>query len=837
MANWFKQSLRLLAHELKRGELTIIFLAIVLAVSSVYILSGFSAYIQRALISESSAFIAADRVLQSAHPVETPLLDKAQDYQLATARQILFSSMVFAGDDMLLASVKAVSKGYPLRGELRVATQASGEAGMLASAPPFGSVWVDEKLLNRLQLTLGDKLELGVASFTIAGKLLQVPDQSFSVFTQGPVMIINMEDVGQTNIIQPGSRLTYRYLFAGDNYAVSDFEQWLMPRLTDNQRWYDIQTGQSPLAGALNRAEKYLSLASMLGIVLAAIAVAVASMRYSQRHQPKVAIFKAIGASQAYVVKLYLLHWSALSFLSIACGVVLGYLLLTIGKYFATDMFPLLSRQQVLGSDWYPLLIAILTGLVCGVAFAISPLKALLATQPLAVIRGFKPLQQKFSLALLVPLLALFLLILIFSGDLKLTLSVYLAAVVVAAVILLLGRLFIASGRSLGSRAGQALHLAMANLKRRAAQNSIQLVSFTLAINLLLLIVVIRTDLIDEWQAQLPVNAPNRFLVNISEGQVAGVESFIAEQHIIASALYPVVRGRLVAINSEKIAKEVSKDNVNSSDQGRRGVGRELNLTWQQKLPQQNRIIAGRWWTAETSKEVSVESQLAQRLGIGLDDRLSFQLGAQQFEVRVASIREVNWQSMQPNFYMIFSPDVLADFPATYISSLYLPAGLKLEFADFIQQYQTISVIDVDAMINQLRTVVTKVTLAVEFILLIVVAAGTLVLVAQVQASMEERERELAILRTLGAKGSLLRNSVLLEFIALGAIAGLLASVSMEFAVFMVQTQVFEMQPGWHFSYWLAGIACGSVFVGCAGFLSCARLLKLSSVTLIRRTL
>jgi len=351
-------------------------------------------------------------------------------------------------------------------------------------------------------------------------------------------------------------------------------------------------------------------------------------------------------------------------------------------------------------------------------------------------------------------------------------------------------------------------------------------------------ILVMRHSLISEWQQQLPDNAANRFLVNISQSQVADVERFINENDIEASSLYPVVRGRLTQVNEEKIVKEVSKEESNASDNGRRGVGRELNLTWREKLPNKNIIVEGQWWqVTDDQPQVSIEQTLAQRLNVGVGDTLVFQIGSDVVSVPVTSIREVDWQSMQPNFYMVFNRYVLSQFPASYISSLYVPEHSKSKLQVFLGQYPTISMIDVDAMIGQLRDVIEQVSVAVEFILILVVLAGSLVLVAQVQASMEERERELAILRTLGAKGSLLRNSVLFEFVALGAIAGLMASMAMEVGVYILQNQVFNMEASIHLPYWGLGILSGAAFVGCIGILSCRRLLKMSSVTLIRRTM
>lgn len=868
MANWVKQSIRLLKHELKRGELTIIVLAIALGVASVFSLAGFSGKIKQALLNESTSFIAADRVLQTSRKIalqdnitqptalsRDAITQKTQQLKINQAEQVLMSSMVFAGDVMALVEIKAVSSSYPLRGELLVNYSSNENALTVVNAPDLGTVFIEEKLLSLLEVSIGDVIEIGESSFVIKAVAKQIPDASFSVFTSGVKVIINIADLDKTQLVQPGSRVTYKYLFSGDVDAINALTVWLKPKINDSQRWYDIQSKQSPLANALNKAEKYLSLASLLGIILAAVAVSVASRRYAQRHQSCVGVYKAMGASLSHIRKLYYLHWSLLSVFSIMLGLLVGYVLAQLGFYAIQDYLPVqLTIDSVTDTHFsglitlgfYPLIIAVFTGLLCALAFAVTPLKELVATSPLVVVRGenLTPSHQnstarfgQFS----IPLSALLLLLLVFSSDMILSISLLIGGIIVSALLLNFGRLLMKLTRNIGTKAGASWHLALANLQRRAQANSVQLVSFTIAIKLLLMIIVIRSALLSEWQAQLPEQTPNLFLVNIAPNQVDNVERFIEQQNITASDTYAVIRGRLTAINSDKIAKKVSKEETDGSDNGRKGVGRELNLTWREHLPKENSVIQGKWWKndlTDTNKpQVSIEQTLAKRLNINLGDNLTFQLGSEVITVPVTSIREVNWQSMQPNFYMIFNPQVLADYPASYISSLYVPVDSKVQLQKFLNTYPTISVIDVDAMILQLRKVIEQVSKAVEFILVLVVFAGCLVLVAQVQASMEEREREIAILRTIGAKGALLRNSILLEFVALGAIAGLMASVAMELTVYLLQSHLFKMQTSLHFEYWLLGIVAGASFVGIVGLLSCWRLLTMSSVTLIRRTM
>ncbi len=844
---WLQQSLRLLHHELRRGELTIIFLAIVLAVATVFSLTGFSGQVKHVIVANSTNTIGADRVLSGSREVEQNILDKSAAMDLRLARKLETESMVFAGDAMLLSELSAVSDTYPLRGELKVKTAVAQQVALLANAPPRGSVWVERSLLSRLGVDIGDSVEIGVATFTIAGIVTDIPDRSYRMLVAGPTIFMHLDDMAKTQLIQPGSRIRYMYLFAGETDAIDSFEQWLEPRVNDTQNWYDAKRAQNRLSTTLDSAEKFLSLASMLGIVLAAVAVAVASRRYGRRHQSVVAVFRALGASIGHIRKLYCLHWGLLSLLSIGVGLLVGYLLLILGASAIEEHVSL--AQAPLG--FTPFMTAIFTGLLCAIAFAIHPISELINTSPLAVIRGFQHNNtSRFGWYQLPPVLALFVLLYIFSGDALMSLALLAGGFIVSLVLLLLGRVIMNASRQAGSKAGKSWHLALANLRRRASENSVQLVSFTIAIKLLLLITVMKSSIIDEWQAQFPEDTPNQYLVNITDDQIPALTAFTEANDIPNRGYFSVYRGRLSAINGEQTvsrsqlaarqnsATEQSEQSDKDSEQGRRGMGRELSLTWSDDIPQENKVTQGQWWQAtDKSPQVSIESRAAERLAIEIGDQLTFTIGTGEFTVPVTSIREVNWKSRQLNFIMIFNESVLQDFPATSISAWNIAEHKKDVFYQLLAQHPTITLIDFAAIMKQLTALIDQVSLAIELILILVVLAGSLVLVAQVQASMEERERELAILRTLGAKGSLLRNSVLFEFVALGAIAGLMASIGMEVGVFILQTQAFDMSSSFHFSYWLVGVLSGAGFVGTIGMLSCYRLLNLTSVTLIRRTM
>ena len=849
---WFSQSLRLLHHELRRGELTIIFLAIVLAVATVFSLTGFSGQIKHAIVSNSTNTIGADRVLRMSSEVDLSIIEKSQSLALKSARKIETESMAFAGDNMLLSELDAVSDSYPLRGELRIKTSLTQVESKIVNAPEPGSVWVEPSVLSRLDVNIGDVIEIGVAPLIIAGIVTDIPDRSYRAFIAGPTVILNIADMPKTELIQPGSRITYKYLFAGETDAIETFEAWIKPQINESQRWYDAKAAQNRLSRILDTAEKFLSLASMLGIVLAAVAVAVASRRYGQRHQSTVSIFKALGASISHVRKLYCLHWTLLSCLSIATGLLVGYGLMLLGVNAIASYLSLADSPVT----FEPFLTAIFTGLLCAIAFAIHPIMSLVKSSPLNVIRGFSQDKvARFGWHQLPPLLALFILLFIFSQDIVMSAALLLGGVVVSFILLLFGRGLMSAGRSVGTKAGKSWHLALANLKRRASENSVQLVSFTIAIKLLLLITVMKSSILSEWEQQFPEDTPNHYLINITQNQIDPLKAFVKDNNIANQGFYHVYRGRLSAINGIKtvdedkeerqalnnekaVSDKKQKPDKPKQQESRQGMGRELGLTWRDEIPEENDIISGQWWQVGDEKpQVSVESNIAERLEINLGDELTFTLGSDEFTVPVTSIRKVNWQSRQLNFIMVFNESVLENFPTTSISAWSILDKDRDLVYRFLANFPTITVMDFAAIMAQLNSIIEQVTVAIQLILILVVLAGSLVLIAQVQASMEERERELAILRTLGAKGSLLRNSVLYEFVALGAIAGLMASIGMEIAVYILQSQVFNMTGSFHFQYWLVGIGAGAFFVGTIGMLSCWRLLKLSSVTLIRRTM
>ncbi|GAA0356579.1 FtsX-like permease family protein [Bowmanella denitrificans] len=828
-------SWRLFRHEARRGELTVILLAIVLSVASVLSLSLFSERLQSALTDKSAEFLAADRLLGSDKPVPPEWLEEATQRGLKVAQRNQLRSMAFANDKMMLADVRAVDKQYPLKGKVKISETPFGLPQVTDSLPQPGEVWIGSRLFQVLGVNLGDQLEIGDKAFVITQAVIELPDGGFSLFGGDPVVLMNQSDLAATNVTGPGSRTDYDYLFAGDDAALDDYYEYLKPQLNrEIHYWRSVKDDDSPLGRSVKRAEQYFLLASLLAIVLAAVSIAVAAQRYSQRHYDPVAIMKTLGASAALVRRVYLLQILFITALGILIGGIVGY---GVQQFIASLIA---EKVQVALDSWYwrPFLIAVFTGLVCAMLFSLYPLMKLFSVPPLRVLRrDLGASMGSRSVQFAVAGLAIFLLMWAYSGNL--TISAILLAcgllLVVALMLVTLG--LIALGRKLGQARMGAWQLAWARISRRAMDNSVQLISFAVTIMLLLVVLVMRNDMVQQWRDQLPEGTPNYFMINITEGQLPQLEQHFLARGVKVEHFYPVVRGRFAAINDETIRTDVSKE-ADSNSRGRQGLGREANLTWSNQLQHENHVVEGQWHGGAAPGEeprVSVEKEVAERLDIKMGDRLTFNIGSEVVRARVTSIREVNWQTMQPNFFFVLEPYAMAEFSPTYITSFHLDTEHKAKLAELMAPFPTVSLFDVDARINQLRSIVEQVSMAVEFILFLVLCAGTLVLVAQVQASMDERMQELAILRTLGARGILIRMSVVLEFVIIGSVAGFMAAMANELALYLLQTQVFNMQAGFHFQFWLLAPLVGALVVGILGALSCWRLLSFNTSDLLRR--
>ena len=800
-------SLKLLGRDWRGGELALIATALVLAVSCVTAIAHFSDRLTRAMHIQSQTFLAAERVVSSSRPVEEQWLAEARKRGLEQAQTVQFASMLSAGEQFQFASVKAVSEDYPLVGHLEMRASTEDAPQVVQGGPPAGEVWLEPRLLPLLELQLGDTLQLGDSDFLVTGLLDHEPDRSDNLFSMGARVLINQVDLAATNTVQPGSRVSYRYLFAGDDAVLEQYFKWLEPQLTEHQRVIDLREGQPRVASALDRAESFLYLAGSLAVLLASVAVGLAARRYSLRHTAYVAVMKSLGAGRGKVLRIYLGQLAGLALAATAVGLLIGSVIQAQAVSLMADFFPVDPPP----SSWGPLLVGLVTGFACALGFALPPLFRLARTDPMQTLRrDWSNPDRREWLGLILGPTSMLLLIWWLSGSLAITAALFAGMALLVGGSALVNQLLV---RGKLASLGGSWRIALGSLQRRAAFNTLLIAAFGTGLLAMLALVFARTALIDEWRMQLPEDAPNHFLFNIAPYEKDSVQALLADNNISSTELYPMVRGRLVAINDVP-AKE-RKEQAGA-------LRRELNLSWTENLAPDNRIISGNWWdTAQVDEGVSVEVELAERLNLKLGDQLRFSIGGLEVESPITSLRSLDWNSMRPNFYMLFAPGSLEDFPATYITSFYLPPEQKLLVNDLVRQFPSVSVIELDKIIERIRDTISQVSLAIESVMALMLVAGVLVLIAGVRASIAERLQEAAIIRTLGGRRRLLLQSLMVEFGLLGVAAGLLAAIGAETTLAVLSQRVFELPFTPHPLLWLLGPLVGALLVGTAGTLAC----------------
>ncbi|WP_066962853.1 ABC transporter permease [Microbulbifer sp. Q7] len=798
--------LRLLSRDWRGGELALIASALILAVSCVTAIAHFSDRLTRAMHIQSQSFLAAERVLRSSKEVPQAWLDKADELGLERAKTVTFASMLSAGDEFQFASVKAVSDGYPLVGHLEMRAQAEGQSNVVQQGPRPGNVWLEARLLPLMQLEIGDQLQLGDGSFTIDGIIDHEPDRGANLFSMGARVMMHTSDLAATNILQPGSRVNYRYLLAGDDAALENYLKWLRPKLTLHEHITDLKEGQPRVAKTLDRAESFLYLAASLAVLLASVAVGLAARRYSLRHANYVAVMKSLGAGKHKILGIYLGQMSALAVIATALGLAIGSFVQSQAVNLLAGFFPVTPPP----SSWQPLLVGIATGLACVIGFALPPLFRLAQTDPMQTLRQDWSNPDKREWFGLIPgPLSMLLLIWWLSGSLATTLALLAGLGLLVGGSAVVNRLLV---RGRLAALGGSWRIALGSLQRRAGFNTLLIAAFGTGLLAMLAMFYARTALIDEWKMQLPENAPNHFLVNIAPYELDGVKQRVADKNLEGTEFYPMVRGRLIAVNGTPVTERDNKDGA---------IRRELNLSWTNTLPADNEIVAGEWWSDDLTEGVSVEVEVAARLGLSLGDVLRFSIGGLETESTITSLRTLDWNSMRPNFFMLFAPGSLENFPATYIQSFYLPPEDKLFVNELVKNFPSVSIIELDKILDNIRETIGQVAIAIESVLALMLIAGVLVLIAGVRASIAERLQEAAVIRTLGGRRQLLVRSLMIEFGLLGIAAGLLAAFGTEATLAVLSQRVFELPFNFHPGLWILGPAVGALLVGTAGTLAC----------------
>ncbi len=821
------QHLRWLMREWRGGELALLLVSLVLAVTIVSGIAGFADRLQRGIVGESNKFLAADLVLKSPRPVPEAWLAQSTELGLETAQIMEFRSMISAGEIMQLASVKAVSSSYPLKGLLRISDRPFAPSYETSLKPAAGEVWLDARLFPLLKLAIGEVVRIGERELLASKALVAEPDRGSTFAGMGPRVMINIADVAATGVVREGSLVDYRYLFAGEEAVLTQYQSALADSLEASHQWQRLKDSQPQISQTLQRAERFLLLAGSFGVALAGVAVALASRRYSQRHLDSVAVMKAFGATSVKIQRLYVGNILLLALGAAIAGWALGLIVQSVLFTLIQD----LVGFRAPGAGWPPIIAGSVTALICVLAFALPPVLRLRDVAPLRVLRrdiGNEGLSTVVSATC--GIVGLSVLMLWYTQSIDLVAAVLIGVSVVLGLAgLLVLRLF-AGIRSVASRVGGVTRLALSAMYRRRHANAFQAVSLALAMMVLLCLLAMRSSLLNDWQVQLPEDTPNHFLINIAPDEVDDVKRWFDKRNIEFAGLYPMVRGRLVKIDGLELAQ------IPDVDENRGSVNREINLSWSESLPSDNTLVEGEWWTeGEARALVSIEQEFAERLKIRVGSKLDFLIGGLPLNAEVSSIRSLRWDSMRPNFFLLFAPGILDDYPSSSITSFYLEPEQKVQLNTLLTQFPTITLIEMDAVIAQARSVIAQVSAALELVLLLILIAALLVGAANIQSSLDSRLHENAILRTLGASRKIISRGLLAEFALIGAVSGVLASAGAEISLYLLQTQVLDMDASWHPLFWLLAPLIGALLVALSGWWFCRAVVTTPPLYVLRQ--
>lgn len=823
-------ALRMFVREIRAGELTVLFTAVIIAVGSITAVRSFTERIDRGMSLQAAELLAADLILSHSAPINEERVTLAKALNLKVTRTLTMRSVVVKENRFQLVEAKAVGKGYPLRGNVRLSSVLFGDETVVRTVPAPGNAWIDTQLASLLNLSYGDIVQLGEAGLTVAGFITFEPDRAGQVFNIAPRIMFNLRDLPKTQLVQPGSRVKHRLLVAGSKSDLTLMKRKLSDDLRAGERIQTVDDGRPEMRVALNRARQFLELAALSAALLAGVSIALSAQRYARRHVDSAGLFRCFGASALEVTTIFLVQLILLGLCAGLAGLALGYAAQAV-------LVALLAELFLVGLP-PPSLSAGLVGLAFGtmvlLGFGLPPLAKLGHIPPGRVLRlnhaKFSPGGAVANTAAAGCAVAL---ILWFSGDLRLGLYVVGGSVVGGLVLASATALMVFSLRGLRSRVGVAWRFGLANISRRGGASTVQVIAFGLGLMALLLLAIIRSDLLETWQANLPTDTPNYFLINVQPDKAELIRSFLESRGLTEAAVYPMIRGRLSGINGRQVKGEDYPEG-----RPRRLATREFNLSYSDHLPKGNVLTRGSWMDFNHSdgSELSVEEGIARTLGFQLEDTLTFLVAGVPVTAKITSLRRVQWDSFEVNFFVLGSPAQLALHPATFITSFHLPKGQRDVLVELVRQFPAITVIDIDALVSKVRLLMDQATRGVEFVFLFTLAAGLSVLTAAIHATLDERRFESALIRTLGASRKRVWQGLLAEFFTLGALAGIIGAGGASAIGMVLATQIFDLPLHVNPWVWVLGVGAGGIGIGLAGLLGTRRVLLHPPTAALRST-
>ena len=778
-------SLKLFTREVRSGYLTSMLASLILAITIVSGISLFTDRLEQALNTETEEFLGGKLKFESNQNSIKAVIEDLEVEEISHMEMVLFASVIFSGDEMQLSSVKAVDNYYPLIGELEL----KNSAGLfkVSSNPEPGTVWMDERLQNLLLLDYGDEIFLGDAKLVFTATIIYEPDRASGNFAFAPKTIMNMLDVESTNVIQPGSRVEYNYLFNGPDVEIAKIKEKLEKEKENGDDIETLSEDTSSLGRTVDRSENFFLLGGLIAVLLSACTIGIASQRFTRRHVGYVAILKTLGMTTFQIKVLYFLLFLYTTLLTLAIGLSLGWLLQSnfinlMSSYFPTEL-PVPSI--------YPLFVTCLTALICQFGFIYPHILKLLSVSPMRVLKDDISFNQETIPVFFIGAIAFLFLLYLYTNQLTLSLIIFLG--VVGFSLAGIGFIYLLLGKSeTGLGASSSLNLALSELRRRKLGNSFQIFAFTIAIGLSLITFSASKNLLGSWQGSIPDDSPNNFAINITDEDKNGMESFFKENQINPTPFFPVTNA---TIEREEEDQEL--------------IDRNFNITWIDKLPEQNAISAGAWFSDDVINGLSISESIAKRYDLKIGDKVFLKVNEEIIATYIQSVRTVNWDSFSPNFFVIGHPSLFKNIASNYITSFYIPKERQQVAAELMREFRTVSVFSVEELIDQVKEIIGQVTKALNSILLLTCLSAIFLAFSALQDGFSVRKHQSAILRTLGASNSLIKSSALIEFALLGVISGTLGSLLAYGGIYFIETKVFETTANFYPEIWIMGPLIG----------------------------
>ena len=825
LPSFFRMGCQAFLRDWRAGELRLLLLALMIAVAAITSVGFLADRAGQVLERDAAQMLGGDLVLRSAQPLPDAFVAEAQQRGLTVGHTVQFPSMAMHGEASTLVSLKAVDDAYPLRGALRVSLSSGDFEGVPESGPRPGTLWVDNQLLGMLEAGIGDHLEVGDLQLEVAGIIRHEPDRGTQFINLAPRLMMHLSDLPAAQLMGPGSRVRHHLLMAGGLAEVRAYRQWVEPRLERGQRLSTLEDSRPEVTRVIDRAERFLVLVALLSVLVAAIAVGLAARQYTRRHTDGVAVLRCLGAGRSLVLGILWVEFALVALVGATAGIVVGFL----AHYGLVDMLAGWLDTQLPAPTWQPALQGWASGCLLLLGFALPPLASLRHVPPARVLR--RDAQAGSSRrwpAYTVAVLSFMVLIGWTSGDLATSLIVALGFAAAFLLFALIGLGLVWGLNRYRERGGLAWRFALSGMARRRGLTLAQLCSLALGLMLLSLLGILRGDLLRSWQQSLPPDAPNVFLINVQEGQRDAVADMIVNAGLPQPDLYPLIRARLVSINGRPVHPDDYTD-----ERAQRLADREFNLSVAERLPDSNRMVAGRWLDPQ-APELALEEGMAESLGVAVGDVLRFDVAGRQVDVSVSGLREVRWDSFEVNFFALLSPVALKGASATYITSLHVPPAADALKRDIVQAYPNVTVFDIGVIVAQVRQMLERAVAAVQLLFAFTLFAGVLVLAAALHATRDERMHEVAVMRALGARAGLLKAALFRELLLCGTIAGVLAAAASISLSWVLADRVLQVELVSVWWPWPAGIVAGVLAALLAGRFALSGVLRASPLSTLR---